>query len=249
MNGQAPQPFRRFSFVFAVMFLLVGAPLAAQTSTAGAGIDIELINPNDASNTICVNPDQAFTVRLWFHPGTGTAACTLACGSIPGGNSHVATAVIDIDFDEAAMAFTGASDNPDAGYAAVDGLIQDNSSSGRVGWALAGDWSPDASTAGTLADPCSTTLLDAAGWLAEFNFTAGNTPSSTILHLRRQTDTLPFALSCADFCDSTTAFTQENGGIDEVIDATVYVSATCPAGLFSDGFESGDTMHWSGGSR
>jgi len=39
----------------------------------------------------------------------------------------------------------------------------------------------------------------------------------------------------------------ENGGIDEVVDATVYVSSRCPAELFSDGFESSDTSHWSEG--
>jgi len=163
------------------------------------------------------------------------------CGSVNGGNSRPVTAVVDIDFDESLMSFTGATDN--SASAAVDGLIQDRSASGRVGWALAGDWDPDASTSGTLADPCSTGFLENAGWLAEYHFTAGGSPASTRLHLRRQSDATPFALSFADFCSSE-AFTPENGGIDEVIDATVYISAVCPAGLFSDGFESGDTDQW-----
>lgn len=235
--------FRRVLVLLGCGLLIMMSPLAAQTSTAGAGIDLELINPDDGSNTICVNPGQALRVRLYFHPGTGTASCSPTCGSIQGGNSHPAAAVIDMDYDPAVLSFVGASNNPDSALAAVDGLIQDNSGNGRVGWALAGDWSPDASTGGSLATPCATTLLDSAGWLAEFNFTAGSTISSTTIHLRRQTDSTPFPLSFADFCSP--AFTPENGGVDEVIDATVYISATCPAEIFSDGFETGDMNSWS----
>jgi len=234
--------------LLAATFLVI-TPLAAQTSTAGAGIDVELINPSDGSNTICVQPNQNFTVRLWLHPGTGTTSCTPACGSsVSGGTANIATAVVDIDFDQTAMNFVSASNNPSASFAAVDGLVQDNSTSARVGWALAGDWTPDADTNGTLATPCAMKLLDTSGWLAEFNFTAGASPSSSIMHLRQPTDTSPFALSFADICGSD-AFTQANSGIDEVIDATIYVSAICPAGLFSDGFENGNTSAWSNSRR
>jgi NAD(P)-dependent dehydrogenase (short-subunit alcohol dehydrogenase family) len=61
--------------------------------------------------------------------------------------------------------------------------------------------------------------LDSAGWVFRLLLEAG-TEGSTTLHLRRQNDPTPFALSFADICGSG-AFTVSNGGISEVVDANV----------------------------
>jgi len=243
MKAQSNVLFRRIiKLVLMGAAILVVQPLSAQTSTAGPGIDLELINPTDGSNVICVAPNTSFSVRLWVHPGTGSTTCTPACGSaVAGGNGHIATAVIDVEFDSNAITYVGAANNTTG--AGVDGLIQDNHTSGRIGWALAGDWTPDADTSGSLANPCDMTLLESAGWVAQFNFTAGSSQSASRLHFRRQNDDSPFALSLADICGSD-AFTRTNGGIDEVIDARIYVSNTCPCEIFFDDFELGNTSHW-----
>ena len=144
------------------------------------------------------------------------------------------------------LSFSGAANNPDAGFAAIDGLIQDNSSQGRVGWALAGDWTPDADAeAGVLATPCTMNLLDTAGWVFQVHFTPGPAASgATMLHIRRETDSPPFALSFADMCGSE-AYTKTNDGIDEIADAVVYISSSCASALFLDGFETASTSRWS----
>ncbi len=216
----------------------------AQTSTPGPAIDIEILNPADGSNTFCVAPGGTLTARLFIRPGTDTTSCTPSCGTVVnGGAAHIATAVIDIAFDNQKMALVNSTKNTSS--AAVDGLVQDNAAQGRIGWALAGDWTPDADTSGALATPCDMQLLDSADWVLETNFSVDPSASGiTSLHFRLETDPDPFALSFADICGAE-AFTQANGGIHEIFDGAVLVSSNCTSLLFFDGFEDGGFLAWS----
>ncbi len=215
----------------------------AQTSTPGPAIDLEIVNPSDGTNTFCVPPGSTLTARLFIRPGTGSASCTPSCGTVvDGGAAHLATAVVDIAFDNQKLTVSGTTNN--SGTAAVDGLVPDNGAQGRIGWALAGDWSPNADTSGTLATPCDMQLLDTADWVVEAEFAIQPAASGiTSLHLRRETDAGPFALSFADICGSE-AFTEAGGGIDEITDGRVLVSSSCADVLFFDGFESRSTEYW-----
>ena len=67
--------------------------------------------------------------------------------------------MIDIAFDPTALSVLAVENN--SATAAVDGLIQDNSASGRIGWALAGDWTTDADPNSALVSPCSMGMLTA----------------------------------------------------------------------------------------
>ncbi len=216
----------------------------AQTSTLGPAIDVEILNPADGSNSFCVAPGETLTARLFIRPGTSTTSCTPSCGTVvDGGSAHIATAVVDITFDNQKLTLVGSTNN--SGTAAVDGLVQDNSSQGRIGWAMGGDWTPDADTSGALATPCTMQLLDSTDWVLETEFNVHPTASGiTSLHLRRKTDTDPFSLSFADIC-SEDAFTEANGGIDEINDGAVLVSSSCNALLFFDGFETQTGERWS----
>lgn len=224
-----------------VFSALVPLVAAAQTTTDGPAIDVEVFNPADGSNLFCAQPGSTLTARLFIRPGTQNTSCTPSCGSVvPGGTAHLATALLDLEFDPARLTFTSASNN--GGTAAVDGLIQDNAGTGRIGWALAGDWTPNATTSGLLANPCSMGLLDQAGWVTEMEFTVPTAASGlTVLHLRRAADEFP--LSMADLCGDE-AFREDNGGIDEIVDAQVLIAPDCSSALFFDGFETSDTGRW-----
>ena len=246
-SSHSPQLFdtKPFRVIGACLLLaLCAAGGWAQTSTPGPAIDIEIINPADGSNTFCVAPGETLTARLFIRPGTDTTSCTPSCGTVvEGGPGQIATAVVDIAYDEENLSLAATADN--SGTAAIDGLLQDNSPQGRIGWALAGDWTPNADTSGTLASPCDMQLLDSADWVLETEFTVQPTASGiTSLHLRRETDTKSFNLSFADICGSE-AFTATNGGIDEIIDGTVLISSSCADVLFFDGFEDGAINRWS----
>jgi len=227
--------------LFAILMVLTTAA-GAQTSIPGSAIDLEIVNPSDGTNTFCVSPGDSLTARLFVRPGTQATSCTPSCGSVVfGGTAHIATAVIDIAFDNQKLNLTGHTNN--TATAAIDGLIQDNATQGRVGWALAGDWTPDGDTSGTLATPCDMQLLESASWVLETQFTVQPTASGiTALHLRNEGE--GFALSFADIC-SNEAMTTASGGIDEIIDGTVLVSASCTSVLFFDGFEDGTAGRWS----
>lgn len=235
-------PFRVIGF--GLLLTLFASAGWAQTSTPGSAIDIEILNPADGSNTFCVAPGEPLVTRLFIRPGTDTTSCTPTCGTVvDGGAAHIATAVVDIAFDNQKLTLVSSTNNPDT--AAVDGLIQNNSIQGRIGWALAGDWTPDAVTTGNLANPCEMQLLDSAGWVLETEFTVQpSAPGIMSLHMRRKTDTDPFSLSFADIC-SEEAFTKVNGGIDEIIDGAVLISSSCADVLFFDGFEDGASKRWS----
>ncbi|RLE28076.1 MAG: hypothetical protein DRJ65_00795 [Acidobacteria bacterium] len=227
--------------VIAVGFATTGI---AQTTSTGTGIDLEIINPSDGSNTFCVAPGDTLKARLFIRPGTDTTSCTPSCGSVVnGGATHIATAVVDIAFDNQKLTLVNSINN--SGTAAVDGLIQDHAADGRIGWALAGDWTPNADTSGTLATPCEMQLLNSADWVLGAEFTVQPTASGiTSLHLRRETDTDGFSLSFADICSSE-AFTEANGGIDEIVDGAVLINSSCADLLFFDGFETQNVERWS----
>jgi hypothetical protein len=230
--------------LFAILTVFATAS-GAQTSVPGPAIDLEIVNPSDDTNTFCVAPGDTLTARLFVRPGSQATSCTPSCGSVvAGGAAHIATAVVDIAFDNQKLNLTGHTNN--AVTAAVDGLVQDNAAQGRIGWALAGDWSPDGDTSGTLATPCDMQLLENASWVLETQFTVQPTASGmTILHLRRDSD--GFALSFADIC-SDEAMTVASGGIDEIIDGIVLISTSCTSTLFFDGFEDGTAGRWSSSS-
>jgi hypothetical protein len=220
---------------------------AAQTTSPGPAIDVEVFNPVDASNLFCAAPGDTLVARLYVRPATGPGtsfSCTLPCGSASGGPANIAAAAVDIGFDGSRLAYFSAANNPDPGFAAVDGLLQtQNLASGRLGWALAGDWTPDGSTGGTLADPCSMLKLDHAGWVASLAFNVMRSGPSA-LTVR---DEPVFPLSFADACGPSN-YTSSNGGIDEVVSATVATgSPQCPAldaVIFRNGFETGGTTLW-----
>ncbi len=223
------------SLAFAVLAVLLPVPAFAQSSSPGVGIDVEIVNPADGSNSFTVAPDDTFWAYVFVRPGSGSVVCELDCGqgprSMTGGSGAIVAAVIDIAFDQALLEYLQSENNPLT--AAVDGLVQEhNLEQGRIGWALAGDWTPDADpTSGSLASPCDMARLTTAGWVLRVKFRARPEASgTTALHIRRETDTNPFPLSFADVCGSP-AFKKSNQQIDEVIDATVVVTSEAPSRL------------------
>jgi len=237
---------RALTTTVVAMLLLIGASAFAQTSQPGDAIDIEVFNPSDGSNVFCVDPSTIFEARVFFRPGTGSTSCTLSCSppDVPGGSANVATAVVDIAFDDTKLSYVTGSIASNPTGASANGLFQEqNTAAGRIGWALAGSWSDPGNPGSTLLSPCDMDFLTTSGWLFSLDLQAiGN--GSTNLHVRRETDFTPFALSFADMC-GTDAFKQSNGGIDEVIDGMVLISDSCSSLLFFDGFEIGLTNRWS----
>jgi hypothetical protein len=233
-------------FVLASLLVLAGAPVLAQTSQPGDAVDVEVYNPADGSNAVCVDLSSTFAVRVFFRPGTGTTSCTLSCSppDVNGGSANIATAVIDLAFDIDTLSYVADSLSNNPSTAAVQGIVQDqNVGVGRIGWATAGSWSTPGNPGSTLLTPCDMELLTAAGWLFEVEFEAV-AAGSTVIHLRRETDDDPFALSFADICGSE-AFKQSNGGIDEAIDAAILVADDCTGVLFFDAFETANADRWS----
>lgn len=234
----------RVAAVFVVA--LATTVVSAQTTTPGDAIDIEIINPADGSNVFCASPSQTITARVFVRPGTGTLSCSLACSppSVPGGSANIATAVVDLAFDPTALSYVGASIENNPATAAIQGIAQEqNVADNRVGWALAGTWSTPGDPGSTLASPCATQMLTTSDWAFQLQFQASGAGMSSI-HLRRETDATPFALSFADMC-GTEAFKQSNGGIDEIKDAIVMVTGDCNDAMFFDNFDNGDTARWS----
>jgi hypothetical protein len=224
--------------------LLVASLGAAQTTLPGPAIDVELYNPADGSNAFCAAPGDTFWTGLYLRPASGpgsTMTCSVACGSAVGGPGSLAAAAVDIGFDGSRLSYFAAAVNPDPAFAAVDGLVQEqNVVQGRVGWALAGDWTPDGSTAGALANPCAMLKLGQPGWVARFGFNV-LVKGESVLELRSEPGS---PLSFADVCGMP-AYSQSNGGIDEVVPATV--STECPQVvtiIFRNGVETGDASVW-----
>jgi hypothetical protein len=233
----------------AAALLLVGSMASAQTTQPGDAIDIEIINPADGSNTFCVAPSATIEARVFVRPGTGTLSCSLSCSppSVPGGSANIATAVVDVAFDTATLSYLPGTLQSNPATVAAQGLPQtQNLGDGRIGWALAGNWSTPGDPGSTLLSPCAMQMLTTADWAFRAQFQAA-TGGMTTLRLRRETDAQPFALSFADICGSE-AFKQSNGGIDEIRDAIVMVSDDCSNVIFFDNFSSGDTDRWSGGA-
>lgn len=230
--------------IAAVAIVLVATSGLAQTTTPGAGIDVEVYFDGSGENFTCVAPGASFWANVWVSPGTGSETCSLACSppAVAGGSGHLATGIVDVAHDVARLGYMASEDNP--ATAAVDGLIQNNGASGRVGWALAGDWNVDATPGSGLASPCTMGLLDVASWVYRIQYQAAGSIGSTLLHLRRPTDTVPFELSFADICGNP-AFKTSNSGIDEVRDAIVMISNQCDSLILADTFELGDMARWS----
>lgn len=228
--------------------LLVGSLAAAQTTQPGDAIDVEIYNPADGTNRFCVAPSGTISVRVFARPGTDSMTCQLSCGpNVPGGSANIATGVIDIEFDNAILNYVGGSTGNNPATAAEQGIAQEqNTGDGRVGWALAGGWSTPGNPASTLLSPCEMEMITTADWIYEFQFDAIGTGMTT-LHLRRETDSSPFALSFADICGSL-AFKESTGMIDEVRNAVVLVTSDCNDVLFFDSFGNGDTQQWSSSS-
>lgn len=219
---------RTTATLLAILLMLVSGVARAQTSQPGPEIDIEIVNPANSGNTFNVFPGATFWAYVYLRPGDQSLSCQLDCGqgavSIPGGTANIATALIDVEFDNQMLEYLGTENNPLT--AAVDGLVQEqNLAGGRVGWALAGDWTPDATaTSGTLASACDMARLDTADWLYRLRFRARSEAiGETTLHLRRESDDPAFELSFADLCGSP-AFKQSAATVDEVIDATVSIA-------------------------
>ncbi len=210
----------------------------AQTTTA-PGIDVEVYNPLTGSNSFCVAPGGSFTANVLVRPGTAASTCTLACSppAAAGGTANLATAAVDLLFDPAVLGFVTAANNQ--ATAAVDGLLQtQNLAQGRLGWALGGDWTPDATVGGTLASPCAMGKLTAAGFVFSATFT-GLVPGTTTLTLAQQPG---FELSFGDVCGGSF---EPASGVDEVRGASVLVDAACASIIFADGFNTGTTGAWS----
>ena len=225
------------------VLLAVAGTCFGQSSTA-PGIDLELYNAADGTNRACVEAASSFWANVYVRPGSDAFTCTPECAppDVAGGTTNLAAAAIDVAFDPTRLTYVQAENN--ASSAAVDGLVQaQNLAAGRVGWALAGDWTPDADpSAGMLATPCAMQKLSAVDWVVRFQFT-GSAPGMTLLHLQRAADAFP--LSFADVC-GTPAFTESSGAIDEVGDLVVLVADTCDGVLFFDSYERGDMSMWSG---
>jgi len=231
----------------AVVMLAAGA-VGAQSSTA-PGIDVEVYNPINGSNSVCVAPATSFWVNVLVRPGAGTTSCAKACvpSPVPGGSANIATGAIDVLFDPTRLGFVSAETNTGPGTAAIDGLIQTQDiAQGRLGWALAGDWTPNADPTGTMASPCAMGLLTTSGWVLRAHL-SGASQGLTTVRLRRHTDSEPFELSFADVCGSP-AFTESSGDINEVVPTVVLVDAACaaPSGvIFFDNLERGSAVAWS----
>ncbi|MEE4273957.1 MAG: hypothetical protein V2I67_19935 [Thermoanaerobaculales bacterium] len=232
-------------FLLIACTVLAAGPVLAQTTLPGPEVDIEVVNPTDGSNAFCVAPSTTFNVRIFLRPGTGVTTCTLSCSppDLDGGSANLATGVVDLAFDSAVLSYVADSAQGNPATAAVQGLPRENAADGRIGWAQAGSWSSPGDPASGLLSPCEMEMLTTADWLFQLQLRAEG-PAMTNLHLRRETDPAPFALSFADICGSD-AFTQSNGGIDEVRDAIVLISEGCSGALFFDNFSSGDTSRWS----
>ena len=226
--------------------LLAGSFVSAQTTLPGDDIDVEIFNPANGSNTFCVAPSDTVEARVFLRPGAGVLSCNLSCSppSVPGGSANIATGVIDVAFDSDTLSYIPASIENNTATAAVQGLAQEqNVGDGRIGWALAGNWSTPADPTSNLLSPCDMQFVTAADWLFRMSFEAVGTGMST-LYLRGETDAEPFALSFADIC-GTEAFKRSNSGIDEVKSAVVMVSTECDDVLFFDNFDTGGTGQWS----
>lgn len=226
--------------------LLIGVSVGAQTTQPGDAIDVEIYNPADGSNRFCVSPSGTIDARVYLRTGSDSISCTLSCSppNVPGGSANIATAVIDIAFDDNQVHYVVDSTVNNSGTAAIQGLAQEqNLADGRIGWALAGAWSDPGNPSSTLLSPCAMPMITTDDWLFQVQFQAvGN--GMTNLHIRRETDLPAFALSLADIC-GTEAFKPGNGGIDEVRDAVVMVTSDCQDVLFFDNFGSGDASQWS----
>lgn len=226
--------------------LLIGSLASAQTTQPGDAIDLEVYNPIDGSNRFCVAPPATIEARVYLRPGTDSSTCTLSCSppNVPGGSANIATAVIDLAFDSTKLTYVNGSIESNSATTAIQGLAQDqNIGDGRIGWALAGTWSTPGDPASSLLSPCEMQMITTSDWVFGVEFQAVGT-GMTRLHLRRETDATPFALSFADIC-GTEAFKQSNGGIDEVRNAVVMVATDCQNVLFFDNFGSGDVSQWS----
>jgi len=225
--------------------LLIGLPIGAQTTQPGDSIDVEIYNPANGGNSFCVAPSGTIDARVYLRTGSDSISCTLSCSppNVPGGSANIATAVIDIAFDDNQIHYVADSMANNSGTAAIQGLPQEqNLADGRIGWALAGAWSDPGNPGSTLLSPCAMPMITTDDWLFQIQFQAVET-GMTNLHIRRETDTPFFALSFADIC-GTEAFKQSNGGIDEVRGAVVMVAADCQDVLFFDNFGSGDASRW-----
>lgn len=226
--------------------LAITSLASAQTTQPGDAIDIEIINPANGTNSFCVAPSDPVQARVFVRPGTGTFTCELSCSppSIPGGSANIATAVVDVAFDPAILSYVPGSMANNTSTPAVQGLAQEqNTAEGRIGWALAGNWSTPADPGSTLLSPCDMQMLTTADWLFDVQFQPSTAGLST-LSLRRETDAVPFALSFADIC-GTEAFKSSNGGIDEIRNAVVMVNDNCEDVIFFDTFGTGDATLWS----
>jgi hypothetical protein len=207
------------------LLVILSAPAVGfcQTSTAGSGIDIEIYNRDDGSNSFHGGVGHQFWAYVYIRSGSQSITCELACrthsNQAQGGTANIATGVVDITFDSSRLRYLDAQNNPNT--AAVDGLIQlQYLEQSRIGWALAGDWTPNADAQnGKLANPCDMDKLTGADWAFRIKFEIKKLGHST-LHIRRETDPASFPLSFADVCGSP-AFKESNGGIDEVINAEV----------------------------
>ncbi len=239
-----PRTMIQLAVVFVV--LLIGSLASAQTTQPGAAIDLEVYNPIDGSNRFCVAPSATIEARVYLRPGSDSTSCTLSCSppNIPGGSANIATAVIDLAFDTSKLTIVNGSIESNGATTAIQGLAQEqNTADGRIGWALAGTWSTPGNPASSLLSPCDMQMITTSNWLFKVEFQAVGTGMTT-LHLRRESDTTPFALSFADIC-GTEAFKQSNGGIDEVRNAVVMVATDCQDVLFFDNFGTGDASQWS----
>ena len=202
----------------------------AQTTTSGPEVDVEIYNPVDGGNLFKVAPGKTFWAHVFVRPGSESFSCQLDCGSgtvdVAGGSANIGTALIDVAFDPDFLEYLGVENNP--ATAAVDGLPQEQHlSNGRIGWALAGDWTPDADpTRGSLASPCEMARLTAPGWVFRIQFRAVSSNSGeTTLHIRRESDSRAFELSFADVCGNA-SFKKSNATVDEIVDATVSIHAS-----------------------
>lgn len=236
----------QFGFFLIAALLMSVSPAGAQTTQPGDAIDLEIINPANGSNRFCVPASGTIDARVYVRTGADAMSCTLSCSppNVAGGSANIATAVIDVAFDETVLSYVPASMSNNPSTAAVQGLAQEqNLADGRLGWALAGGWSDPGNPGSTLLSPCDMQMIDADGWLFQVQFQAVGTGMTT-LRLRRETDAEPFALSFADIC-GTEAFKESNGGIDEIRSAVVMVADDCQDVLFFDNFGTGDASLWS----
>jgi len=236
--------------VAAILFLLATGPAVAQNperSVDSVGVEVEIYNPADDSNTFCVAAGAPFWANVLVRPGDSSTTCDLACSPTPvaGGDANLATGIVNMGFDTARLTYLQGETNPDPGFPAVDGLLQEqNVPSGQVGWGLVGDWSVDGDPASQLGNVCDAAKITAEGWIFRAQFVAPATGSTT-LRLIRETDNPAFELSFADACG--TSFKESNGGLTESVDAMVYAGVPCGGTnvIFLDGFELGNPSAWS----